>query len=180
MPRKIDDLMEDQWPPIEQGKTSCRVEAICIEAKLATAKNERKTPFVRLHWQTTNGEYKFTDDAFCTVKSIRRLALIASHVCGFADEIPDSDEEAMKVLEEFILENIEGKNSFVTIEEKQEIFIPESGPNTGRKTTVTKKKVAYNGYEKPGEVGTIPASAPAPVVEKKVLKEGEKEDDLPF
>ena len=179
MPRKIDDLMEDQWPPIEQGKTSCRVEATCIEAKLATSK-VKKTPFIRIHWETTDGEYKFTDDAFCTVKSIRRLALIASHVCGFSDEIPDSDEEAMKVLEEFILENVEGKTSFVTIEEKQEIFIPESGPNMGRATTVTKKKVAYNGYEKPGEVGTTPESAPAPVAEKKVLKEGEKEDDLPF
>jgi hypothetical protein len=179
MPRKIDDLMEDQWPPIEQGKTSCRVEATCIEAKLVMSK-VKKTPSVRLHWETTDGEYKFTDDVFCTVKSIRRLALVASHVCGFADEIPDSDDEAMKILEEFILDNVEGKTSFVTIEEKQEIFIPESGPNMGRKTTVTKKKVAYNGYEKPGEVGTTPASAPAPVAEKKVLKEGEKEDDLPF
>ncbi len=178
MPRKIDDLMEDQWPPIEQGKTSCRVEATCIEAKLATSK-VKKTPFIRIHWETTDGEYKFTDDAFCTVKSIRRLALIASHVCGFADEIPDSDEKAIKVIEEFILENIEGKTSFVTIEEKQEIFIPESGPNMGRKTTLAKKKVAYSGYEKPVEASSTPPPEPAPAKDMKDAKP-KKEDDLPF
>ena len=179
MSRKIDDLMEDQWPPIEQGKTSCRVEATCIEARLVTFK-VKKTPSVRLHWETTDGEYKFIDDVFCTVKSIRRLALVASHVCGFSAEIPDGDEEAMKVLEEFILENIEGKTSFVTIEEKQEIFIPESGPNMGRKTTVTKKKVAYNGYERPtgmGEVkvGETPAAETKPSIIKK-----DDDSDLPF
>lgn len=179
MSRKIEDLMEDQWPPIEQGKTSVRVEATCIEAKLATSK-VKKTPFIRIHWETTDGEYKFTDDAFCTVGSIRRLALIASHVCGFTDEIPDSDEEAMKVLEKFILENIEGKTSFITIEEKQEIFIPESGPNMGRKTTITKKKVAYSGYERPVETGSVPAGEPPKAEAKPNIIKKDDDSDLPF
>jgi hypothetical protein len=179
MPRKIDDLMEDQWPPIEQGKTSCRVEATCIEAKLVMSK-VKKTPSVRLHWETTDSEYKFTDDVFCTVKSIRRLALVASHVCGFADEIPDSDDEAMKILKEFILDNVEGKTSFVTIEEKQEIFIPESGPNMGRKTTVMKKKVAYSGYERQMEAGQVSVEAPPKAEAKPSIIKKDDDSDLPF
>ena len=172
MSRNIEDLMERPWPPV--GK----IGAVCIEAKLAMSK-VKKTPFIGVVWKDHDGEFQWRDDVFCTPKAIRRLALIASHVCGFKDELPDSDDEAMKILEEFILENIVGKSAVVIIEEKQEIFIPESGPNMGRKTTVMKKKVAYNGYEKPVEVGEASTSeSPAPKV--KTDAKPEKEDDLPF
>ena len=87
----------------------------------------------------------------------------------------------MKILEEFILENIVGKSAVVIIEEKQEIFIPESGPNMGRKTEIMKKKVAFSGYEKPVEAGAVPAGDPSKAEARKDTKD-EKDDsnNLPF
>ena len=174
MSRKIDDLMDKPWPPV--GKNP----SICVGAKLESSK-VKKTPYIRIIWVTADEEFQYNDDAFCTEKSIRRLALIASHVCGFTDELPDSDKEAMIVLRDFILENIAGKSSVVIVEEKQEIFIPESGPNMGRKTTITKKKVAFNGYENPEEA-SVPPSGPPLEEEKKPPSDGKKDDkdDLPF
>jgi len=174
MSRKIDDLMDKPWPPVGPNPS------VCIGAKLESSK-VKKTPYIRVVWVTTDEEFQYNDDVFCTEKSIRRLALIASHVCGFTDELPDSDKEAMIILRDFILDNIIGKSAVVIVEEKQEIFIPESGPNMGRKTTIMKKKVAFNGYDKPEEAGAPPAGPPVEE-EKKAPKDGQKDgvDDLPF
>lgn len=166
MSRNIDSFLEKPWPPV--GK----IEATCLDAKLLTSKT-KKTSYIKLTWENPTGEYQWSDRVFCTVKAVRRLALVAKHICGFTAELPDSDDDAMGILTDFILANIIGKRSLVTIEEKEEIFIPESGPDMGRKVTTMKKKVAFSGYEKPET--TISA-----VEGKKKEITKEDSDSIPF
>jgi hypothetical protein len=149
-----------------------KIEAVCLDAKIETSKN-KKTPYIRLTLESPDGQFNWTDDVFCTVKAIRRVALVAKHICGFNDELPDNDSDALGILTDFIVANIIGKHAIVTIEEKSEIFIPESGPDMGRKVTVIKKRVAFSGYAKP--------EVTAPVVEgeKKETVKDDK-DNLPF
>jgi hypothetical protein len=166
MSRIVDSFLEKPMPPV--GK----IEAVCLDAKVETSKT-KKTPYIRLTWESPDGQFNWTDDVFCTVKAIRRVALVEKHVCGFNAELPDKDNEAMDDLSNFIMANIIGKRSIVTIEEKSEIYIPETGPDMGRKVTVMKKRVAFSGYSKP--------EATAPVVEgekKETVKEDK--DNLPF
>jgi len=164
--RNIDSFLEKPWPPV--GK----IEATCLNAKLLTSKT-KKTPYINITWENPTGEYQWNDGVFCTVKALSRLALVAKHVCGFKEELPDNDDEAMGILTDFILANIIGKRSTVTIEEKEEIFIPESGPDMGRKVTSMRKKVAFSGYEKTEAKETV-------VCETKKEPAKDEKDDFPF
>jgi len=168
MSRNIDSFLEKPWPPVGP------IEATCLSAKLLTSKN-KKTPYINLTWENPTGEYQWSDGVFCTVKAIRRLALVAKHVCDFKEELPDSDDDAMGLLTDFILANIIGKRSAVTIEEHEEIFIPESGPDMGRKVKSMRKKVAFSGYAKPEAEETPPDAT-----EKAKPDEKKEKDDLPF
>lgn len=169
MSRNIDSFLEKPWPPV--GK----IEATCLNAKLLTSKN-KKTPYINLTWENLTGEYQWNDGVFCTVKAIRRLAIVAKHVCDFKEELPDNDDDAMGILTDFILANIIGKRSVITIEEHEEIFIPESGPDMGRKVKTMRKKVAFSGYDKPEATET---ATPVTPEETKATEKKEK-DDLPF
>jgi hypothetical protein len=62
--------------------------------------------------------------------------------------LPDKDIDAANTVAKYIMENANGKNCVVRIEETEESFIAESGPDIGQKKTVKKRRVAYNGYEK--------------------------------
>jgi hypothetical protein len=166
MSRNVDSFLEKPMPPV--GK----IEAVCLDAKVETSKTKH-TPYVRLTWESPDCQFNWTDDIFCTVKAIRRVALVAKHVCGFNGELPDNNDDALGVLTDFIVANAIGKRSIVTIEEKSEIYIPETGPDMGRKKEIMKKRVAFSGYAKPE------ATVPVDEGEKKETKK-EEVDQLPF
>ena len=138
--RKLSDIhLDNELPPA--GKYNAEI----VDAKTAVSKN-KKTPFVELIIQTEGTE--FTDAIFITALALKRLCLVAQRVCGMPKEteLPDDDFEAAESLAAYIIENAPGKRCEITIEEKEEIYIPESGPDMGRQVKKKKRKVAFNGY----------------------------------
>jgi hypothetical protein len=141
--RKLSDIpLDNELPPA--GKYNVGI----TNAKRAESKNQ-KTPFVELAIRME--ETEFTDAIFITAPALKRLCLVAQKVCGMSKdtELPDNDFEAANFLAEYIIENAPGKKCEVTIEEKTEIYVPDSGPDMGRQVKKQKRKVAFNGYGAP-------------------------------
>ena len=146
--RKLSDIpLDNELPPA--GKYNAEI----VNAKRTTSKFQ-KTPYVELMIQTEGTE--FTDAVFITGPALKRLCLVAQRVCGMAKdtELPDGDIEAAEFLADYIVENAPSKKCEITIEEKTEKYIPESGPDMGRTVEKQKRKVAFNGYN------TISATVP--------------------
>lgn len=163
MARTINKLIEREWPPVG------RIRGICIKAESGNSKN-KKTPQITLFWESQDCEYAWTDYVFLTKKALSRVALVASHVCGFDGTISDDDAEALAELSDYIINNAKGKVADCEIVEQKEIFIPESGPDMGRKLEKTKKRVAFNGYY----------MVDIPTIAEKKQAEKPDNDNLPF
>ena len=170
--RKISDLQDKESPP------AGTMRAICIRAGMQQSK-KKKTPYIELTWEDSESKFQWTDSVFCTVKAISRLAIVADRVCGFDSELPDDNNDAMGVMTDYVIENAIGKKALVTIEEKEEIYIPESGPDMGRKITIKRKRVAFGGYAKITAQETTQETTQK---ETKPVAEltKEEEDNLPF
>jgi hypothetical protein len=146
--RKLGDIpLNNELPPA--GKYNAEI----VDAKETVSKN-KKTPYVELTIQTEGTE--FTDAVFITALALKRLCLVAQRVCGMEKEteLPDDDFEAANFLADYIIENAIGCHCEVTIEEKTEKYIPESGPDMGRTIEKKKRRVAFNGY------AAIPSDVP--------------------
>lgn len=141
MSRKISDIKERSMPSVGRHKS------IITKAKKETSPN-KKTPYIEL--TMNNGEVEFTDSLFVTGKALGRLSMVAKRVCNIDEntEIPDDDNKAAEFLANFILLNAVDKKCVVTIQEFDRSYMPENGPNMGRKMTVKEKKVAFDGYGK--------------------------------
>lgn len=163
--RKINELIDNlNWPPLGWREGKC----IKIENWESPVKH---TPALRLTYETTDGIYSFEDLVFLTPKAIKRIALIASRLCGFDDEVPDKDDDAAIFLSDFIFENAVGKTANILIEEKPETIFIETGPDIGQKKIIMRKKVAFGGYQ------TLKKEESQKAEE---TEEETKKDDLPF
>jgi hypothetical protein len=156
MPRTVNDFsMNRVFPPA--GKYS--VEIIGIEK----GKSKKKgTPQITLIF--SDGESEFDDNLFVTEKTIPRLCLVAKRVCLMDEKtiLPDSDIDAANLVAKFIMENALGKKCIVKIEETEEQYMAENGPDIGRTKTIKKRRVAYNGYEKYVPIANEPELAGEP------------------
>ena len=156
MPRTVNDFsMNRVFPPA--GKYS--VEIIGIEK----GKSKKKlTPQITLIF--SDGESEFDDNLFVTEKTIRRLCLVAKRVCLMDEktELPDKNIDAANMVAKFIMENALGKKCIVKIEETEEQYIAENGPDIGTRRTIKKRRVAYNGYEKYVPIASEPELAGEP------------------
>jgi hypothetical protein len=142
MPRTVNDFsMQRTFPPA--GWYS--VEIIGVEKGLSAKK---KTPQITLIF--SDGESEFDDNLFVTEKTIPRLCLVAKRVCGMDEKtvLPDSDIEAANTVAKYICEHANGKKCRVRIEENEEKYMVESGPDIGQTKSIKKRRVAYNGYER--------------------------------
>jgi len=147
--RKLGDIpLDNELPPA--GKYNAEI----VSAKKTFSKGASKTPYVELIIQTEGTE--FADAVFITGPALKRLCLVAQRVCGMEkeSELPDDDFEAAETLAAYIVETAPGKRCEITIEEKTEIYVPESGPDMGRQVKKQKRRVAFNGYN------VIPAGVP--------------------
>ncbi len=152
MSRKFGDIsMEREFPPL--GEYPCAITGV----KRLISK-EKKTPYLELIM--TNGQLEFTDNLFITAKTFKRLCLVAKRVCKLPDDtpMPDDDGLAAKELANYIEANITGKRCGVVIEENEEIYIPESGPDMGHKITRKRRRVAFNGYKEIADTVDIPGT----------------------
>jgi len=141
----------------------------CSVLDVQTAKSKNKgTPYIDV--TLSNGEYEFNDQLYVTARTINRLCLFAKRVCGMSDdtEIPDDDLEAAKFVANYIMKNAVDNRCMVTVEENDEKFMPESGPDMGRTITIKRRRVAFTGYERYNETESTTTT-------KKVTDE-----DLPF
>ncbi len=136
------------FPPA--GKYLCR--CINTETWLSPVK---KVPAVLLTLTTQDAEYQFTDKVFVTAKALGRLVLVARRLCGMLkdSELPDDDLEAAKQIARYIADNAVGCDAMITVEEQEEKYIVEKGPDIGQSRTVTRSRVPYDGY------ATIPESS---------------------
>ena len=142
MSRTVSDFsMQRVFPPA--GKYSVKI--VSVEKGFSAKK---KTPQITLVF--SDGENEFDDHLFVTEKTIPRLCLVAKRVCLMDEKtiLPDKDIDAANAVAKYIMENANGKCCVVRIEETEEQFIAESGPDIGQKKIVKKRRVAYNGYEK--------------------------------
>jgi hypothetical protein len=133
----------NRWPPT--GKRNC----ICIEASKQRSK-QKKTPCVHLKFRSFNGEYEFSDDVWVVAKGLKRLNLVAQRLCNLPEEfaLPDDDLEAARLLANYIHDNAKGKRATITIEENEEKYMVESGPEKGLQKKITRKRVAFAGYDR--------------------------------
>ena len=142
MARTLNDFgMQRIFPP----PAKYPVTVIGVEKGIS---QKKKTPQITLIF--SDGENEFDDQLYVTEKTIPRLALVAKRVCGMDEktELPDSDIDAANFLASEIMQTVKGKDCIVRIEETEEIIIPETGPDAGRKKTIKRRRVAFNGYER--------------------------------
>lgn len=159
----------NNMPP--KGKYNC-----VVQATVTGRSAQKKTPYVELLLTTESG-MDFEDQLYVTGKALNRLCLVARRVCGMPDdfELPDDDDEAAKTVANYIEKNVPGKMCLVTIEENDEKFMPQTGPDAGRTITKKRRKVAFNGYDKPIVVEPQPET-PAPQGDMA----GQPQEELPF
>lgn len=143
MSRNIDDIATGDFNFPDAGKHGC----LCVGVKKVSANSGNSG--IELTWTTHNGESRFTDTLWLTLKAIGRLALVAKRLCPGARELEldDDDAKAIYQLAYLIEETIEGVNAIVEITEYSETFMHESGDKIGQKETRKKKRVAFSGYE---------------------------------
>lgn len=142
MARTVNDFsMQRDFPP--PGKY--QVSVISAEKGFSS---QKKTPQLTLVF--SDGESEFDDNLYVTEKTVSRLAMVAKRVCGMDDKfsLPDGNLDAAKVLANYIFENVKGKRCIVKIEENEEFYVVESGPEAGRSKSKMKRRVAFNGYER--------------------------------
>lgn len=149
-------------PPGKYGFTVVEIEKGKSQVK--------KTPFVQPTLLTHNGDYQFVDQLYVVGKALSRLCLFARRICKMPDDfkIPDEDQPAAIEVAKYIMENARDKTGIVKVEENEEKFIPESGPDAGRTITRMRRRVAFIGYEKDEDLDTI------------TEKHQTEDDDLPF
>jgi hypothetical protein len=153
------------FPPV--GKHVCTVLDV-----IAGTSARKKTPQIEI--TMSNGEMEFADQLYVTDKTLSRLCLFAIRVCGMprGTALPDADSEAVSQVAKFIINNALGKKAVVIIEEKEEKFMPESGPDAGRMVTKKRRRVAFPcGYEE---------YKPAPAVDGDMQEPTAAEEPLPF
>lgn len=143
MPRTANDIKFGggyNFPPI--GKYPCTVVSVLNDVSA-----QKKTPFIDVTFST--GDYEFPDQLYVTDKTLGRLCMFATRVCGMPREtrLPDADTEAVKFLANYIMQNAIGKRAIVIVEENEEKYMPTSGPDAGRTLTKKRKRVAFRGYE---------------------------------
>ena len=166
MARTVGDIPTGgvNFPPV--GKHLCTV------INVTSGKSAKKqTPQIEVAW--SNGEMEFPDQLYITDKTLSRLCMFAMRVCGMSrtEVLPDEDMEAVKHVANFIMKNTIGKKAFVNIDEKEEKFVPESGPDAGRMKTVKRRRVAFPvGYEEYKE----------PEAPQGDMQEQPPEEQLPF
>ncbi len=166
MTRTVSDIaigFNNAFPPA--GKHLCR----CIDAKPWTSP-KKKTPAAMLTFVTQDGLYQFEDPVFVSPKALSRLSLVAQRLCqlGKAIELPDDDMAAARQLARYITDNAKGQDILLTIEESEEQYLIQEGPDLGQVRTRTRRRVAFGGYEILPETPWLPTS----LVEPK--------DDVPF
>lgn len=134
----------NNFPPA--GQHLCR----CLKAEPWTSPNKH-TPAVMLTLITKDSLYQFTDPVYVTAGAIGRLCLVARRLSGMAKDfpLPDEDLAAAKALARYILDNSATKDALVTIEEKEEEYIVQEGPDMGARRTTSRRRVAFGGYESP-------------------------------
>lgn len=150
MPRMLGDIslgFNNAFPP--PGKYLCR----CIEAKPWTSPN-KKTPAAMLTFVTQDGLYQFEDPVFVTGKALNRLSLVAQHLCNMAKtvQLPDDNLAAAKQLARYITDNAKGQDALLTVEEQEEQYMVENGPDVGQVRTRHRRRVAFGGYERPAAI----------------------------
>ena len=129
-----------EMPP--KGKYVCTVLNV-VAGKSA----QKKTPQIEVTF--SNGEYEFPDQFYITNKTLGRLCLFAMRVCGMSrtEPLPDDNLEAAKYVANFIMKNAIDKKCVVTIEEREEKYMPATGPDAGRMKSIMRRRVPMNGYE---------------------------------
>lgn len=134
---------EDNFPP-------CGKHRVVVVHAEKWSSPKKDTPAVKLTFVTDDGDYTFSDLAFVTEKAIPRLNLIAQHLCEMPKEteLPENNLNCAKFLGNYILQNAHSRKGIVTVAEYVEQYIPQTGPNAGRKMEKTKRKVSFAGYEK--------------------------------
>lgn len=143
MARTLDDM-----PSANRGFPNPGEHECVVLSAVAGRSKTKKTPQIELCLST--GERDFEDQLFVTLKTISRLSLVAGRVAGMPKDyqLPDDDSECANVLAKYIASNVVGKRCIVVIEESEETWIPESGPDMGRKMTRMRRRVAFGGYKK--------------------------------
>lgn len=157
-------------PP--KGKYNC-----VVNATITGRSAQKKTPYVELLLTTDDG-IDFSDQVYVTGKALNRLCLVARRVCGMPDdfEIPDDNDEAAKTVANYIVKNVPGKMCLVTVEENDEKYMPQSGPDAGRTITIKKRRVSFNGYDKP----IITEPQPEIATPQGDMAGQQQEEELPF
>ena len=163
MPRSLNDIMasvDNSLPPV--GKHLCR----CIGAKRWVSP-KKHTAAIMLTLASHDGNYQFEDPIYITRDALRRLVVVARHLCAMDEtskQIPDSGEEAAEYLAERILLTAIGRDAIVTIveEDRGETVITD-GPDMGQKRKMTRRKVAFGGYETPTELQPVIKDNPGDV-----------------
>jgi hypothetical protein len=143
MSRTLNDMPTAGRAFPSKGWHSCVILSV-----LKGRSQKKKTPQIEL--TISNGETEFTDQIYVTEKTISRLALVAKHVAGMPGDynLPDDNAECANVIAGYIAANITGKRCLVEIEETEEDYVPESGPNMGRKMTRKRRRVSFAGYKR--------------------------------
>jgi hypothetical protein len=146
---------DTQWPR-EPGT----YRAVCVEVRKG-ASQQKKTPFVELVWFTDEG-YQFPDQVYVGEKTLGRLSHVARHVCNAPKDmpLPDDKKAASMAIAKHIYENAKGKSANVTVEQIEEEYIVQEGPDVGQKKKIKKRKVAFHGYSDIKDVPPPPAELP--------------------
>ena len=147
MARILGDIavgFNNAFPP--PGKYLCR----CIEAKPWTSP-KKKTPAAMLTFVSQDSLYQFEDPVYVSPKALSRLSLVAQRLCHLDKtiELPDDDMAAAKQLARYITDNAKGQDILLTIEESEEQYLIQEGPDVGNVRTRKRRRVAFGGYEVP-------------------------------
>lgn len=134
--------------PIGGGTMPPKGKYVCTVLNTVSGRSaKKKTPQIEI--TLSNGEYEFADQLYVTDKTLPRLCLFAIRVCGMSrtEPLPDDNLEAAQQVAKFIMANALDKKCIVTVDENDEKFMPEKGPDAGRVITIKRRKVPMNGYE---------------------------------
>lgn len=156
-------LNNTQWP---KGPYPTEVRAVCCKVEKGFS-SKKRTPFVELFWTTEDGAC-FSDSIYITGKAVSRIAIVAHRVCGIPKNInlPENKDEAVIVLAKLVMEKVINCAAIVRVEEYEEEYIIQEGPDVGQPKKITKHQVSpFNGYrqiENKSSTTTSPDAPPPP------------------
>lgn len=158
MTRTVNDIptdLDNAFPPT--GKHLCR----CTDAK-PWVSPKKKTPAAMLTFITRDGLYQFDDPVFVTPKALGRLSMVAQRLCHLEKTVvlPDDDLAAAKQLARYITDNAKGQDILLTIEETDEEYMVEKGPDIGQIRSKKRRRVTFGGYEVPIVAPQAPMANP--------------------